>query len=121
MDKLVFKSFTWPVNPETYQETWAREAVYEKNEAGDLVFSGMGERKRVITGSGVFFGAGAAENFQKLAEIFEDAGAGTLTHPVWGKRTVYFTGLQMTQSPRADHVAYSFTFQEADSEGALPQ
>ena len=45
MDKLKFKTFTWPTNPETYREEWIREALYEKNDDGDSVFDCMGTRR----------------------------------------------------------------------------
>jgi len=121
MEKLVFKAFTWPINPEKYQEAFLREPLYDKTDSGDSVFAGMGPMKRVITGSGAFFGADAYTHFNNLAKVFSDPAKGTLTHPVCGSRTVYFTQLQMTQSPKSDYVAYSFEFTEADSEGAIPK
>lgn len=121
MDKLSFKSFTWPINPEVYQEEYIREPLYAKTDDGSSVFSGMGPMKRVITGSGAFFGPDATTNFSKLAALFNSAERGGLDHPVFGTRSVYFTGLQMTQSPKSDYVAYSFEFREADEEGAIPK
>lgn len=121
MDKLSFKTFTWPTNPEVYHEDFVRDALYAKTDDGDSVFSGMGPMKRVITGSGAFFGTDAYANFNKLAALFGYTTAGTLTHPVCGTRTVYFTKLQMSQSPKADYVAYSFEFTEADEDGAIPK
>lgn len=121
MDKLNFKSFTWPINPEVYHEEYIREPIYAKTDDGSSVFSGMGPMKRVITGSGAFFGSDASANFSKLAALFESEVEGTLKHPIWGSRVVYFTALQMTQSPKSDYVAYSFEFREADEEGAIPK
>ena len=121
MNKLTFKTFTWPNNPETYHEDFARDALYDKTDNGDSVFSGMGPMKRVITGSGAFFGTDAYTSFNTLAVLFSDATRGELTHPVWGKRTVYFTKLQMAQGPKSDYVAYSFEFREADADGAIPK
>lgn len=121
MANLTFKTFSWPVNPETYHESYEREPVYDKAEDGSSVFSGMGPMKRVITGSGAFFGENASSDFSKLAELFADGSMGSLVHPVWGARNVYFTGLSITQPPKADYVAYSFTFTEADSDGAIPK
>lgn len=121
MTKLKFKTFTWPTNPEVYHEDFVRDALYAKTDDGDSVFSGMGPMKRVITGSGAFFGTEAYTNFNKLAALFGDATTGTLTHPVCGERTVYFTKLQMSQSPKSDYVAYSFEFKEADADGAIPK
>lgn len=121
MDSLTYKTFSWPNNPEVYREDYVREALYSKANNGDTVFSGMGPLKRVITGSGAFFGSDAAATFIRLAAVFAAPEAGALVHPVWGTRSVYFTKLQMTQSPRADYVAYSFEFTEADEEGAIPK
>ena len=121
MDKLIFKTFTWPINPEVYQEDYVRDPIYAKTDDGSSVFSGMGPMKRVITGSGAFFGAEASENFSELSALFESDDMGLLTHPVWGKRAVYFTKLQMTQSPKSNYVAYSFEFAEADEEGSIPK
>ena len=120
-DRLQFKTFIWPQQPEEYREEFLREPVYVKNGAGDSVFSGMGPMKRVILGSGAFRGADAYTNFGSLAALFAENGTGTLIHPTFGSRTVYFTGLQLHQSPRRDYVAYSFEFTEADADGAIPK
>ncbi len=121
MEKLKFKTFTWPINPETCQEAFLREPVYAKTADGTMAFAGMGAMKRVITGSGAFLGDGAYNVFRQLSDLFADPAMGTLTHPVWGERSVYFTELQASQTPKKDYVAYSFTFTEADEEGAIPQ
>lgn len=121
MTKLKFKTFTWPVNPEVYHEDFVRDALYARTDDGDSVFSGMGPMKRVITGSGAFFGTDAYTNFNALAALFGEKTHGVLIHPVCGERTVYFTKLQMSQSPRADYVAYSFEFTEADADGVIPK
>lgn len=120
MDKISFKTFIWPLNPESYQEELVREPVYEKTNSGTK-FSGMGPQKRVITGKGAFLGPEAVGSFQTLANLFAEPEAGTLTHPLLGIRTVYFTALTVTQSPRADCVAYSFEFTEADAKGEIPE
>ena len=120
-ERLQFKTFIWPQQPEEYREEFLREPVYVKNGAGDSVFSGMGPMKRVIVGSGAFRGADAYTNFGALAALFAENGTGTLIHPAFGSRTVYFTGLQLHQSPRRDYVAYSFEFTEADADGAIPK
>lgn len=121
MDKLVYKSFTWPQNPEYYRQSYVREPVYVKDEEGNVTFSGLGALKRTITGSGAFFGETAYENFMELAALCDTDVAGALTHPVWGKVSAFLTKLEMSQEPRADYVAYSFTFQVADADGNIPQ
>ena len=121
MEKLLYKNFLWPQNPDHYQQTWVREPVYEKNVGGETVFAGMGPMKRTVTGSGKFFGATAYTDFLELAKVFEEDSPGGLVHPVFGTCRCYFTELQVTQEPRADYVAYRFEFREADADGAIPQ
>lgn len=121
MNKLVYKNYVWPQNPDHYQQDYVREPVYEKNDAGETEFTGMGPMKRTITGSGAFFGVTAYTDFLALAKVFEEATCGSLVHPVWGTYSCYFTELRLTQEPRADYVAYRFEFREADADGAIPQ
>lgn len=121
MDKLIFKTFTWPQNPENYQVSRLREPVYEKNAAGDTVFAGMGEEKITITGSGAFSGETAYTDFKKLAALFADSTCGTLTDPTWGQFSVFLTELELTQVPRSNYVAYRFQFTGANADGEIPQ
>ena len=120
MEKMRFKTFTWPHNPHTYAEEFVREPLYQKNDQNITVFQDMGPMKRVITGTGVFFGETAFSDFQTLAALFSEKTTGTLFHPVWGSRTVWFTELELTQDPTENAVSYRFTFREADSSGGLP-
>jgi len=121
MDKLVYKSYIWPQNPEHYQQTYVREPIYEKNSSGETAFTGMGPMKRTITGSGSFFGETAYTDFLALAQVFEDKTAGSLVHPVFGTYRCYFTELVLTTEPRAGYVSYKFEFRETDEDGAIPQ
>lgn len=120
-ESLKFKTFTWPNQPEEYREEWVREPVYVRSGAGNDVFSGMGPAKRVITGSGVFFGTDAHNDFKALEALFEETGTGTLIHPFYGSRMVYFTGLELRENTRRDYAAYSFEFTEADEAGTIPK
>lgn len=121
MEKLSYKTFVWPRNPSTYQEECIREGVYEKNDAGEDVFQGMGLLKRTITGTGTFFGDTAFADFKALAKLFGESTPGNLEHPVWGIRYCYFTGLEMTQEPKDNCVSYRFEFREAQTNGILPK
>ena len=120
MDKMTFKTFTWPNNPEKYREELVRESIHVKNGVY-WNYYGMQPAKRVITGSGAFFGPNAVADFKALAALFADSEAGTLTHPVFGERNVCFMALELEQSVKPEYVAYSFEFREADADGAIPQ
>ncbi len=121
MGNLTYKTFVWPQNPENCRQLYQRKAVYGKNEADETVFLGLSGLKHTITGSGAFTGEDALACFQQLAALCGDPLAGELVHPVWGTVSAFLTELQMDREPRKDYIAYSFTFQVADSEGAIPQ
>lgn len=120
MDYLSYKTFVWPQNPRTYREEAVREPQYY-TEDGVTVFDGMGQLKRVITGSGVFCGENAFDQFKELVKLMEDSTAGNLEHPVWGIRYCYFTGLELVQEPRENYVSYQFTFTQALANGTVPK
>ncbi len=119
MGHLSYKTFVWPRNPQTYQESSTRKAKYHTAD-GITYYDGMGDLQRVIRGSGVFFGEGAFDTFKQLVLLMEEKTAGNLEHPVWGIRYCYFTGLELTQEPRENYVSYSFEFTQALANGVVP-
>lgn len=121
MDKLRYRTYTWPHNPTTYAETIRRTPVYALTSDGTYVFAGMGGMKRIISGTGAFYGADAYEQFKALQAVAEKAGTGDLIHPIWGTRKCYFTSLEMTQEPRENYIPYRFSFTCVDSEGNIPR
>ena len=121
MANLSFGTFTWPNDPECYEESCVREPVYSQTEDGRTVFSSMGPVKRTITGSGAFFGSNAYNSFKSLLALVSQEKPASLVHPIWGTRSVFLTELKSTMEPRENYVAYSFTFREADSSGAIPK
>lgn len=120
MDSLSYKTFVWPQNPHTYKEEYIREPKYHTQD-GVTYYDGMGGMQRIITGSGVFFGEDAFEQFRSLAALFEDSTAGNLEHPIWGIRYCYFTGLELTQEPKENCVSYKFEFTGALTNGEVPR
>lgn len=120
MSLLKYKDFTWPNNPHTYRETVTREPMYVTQE-GVSTYSGMSGTRRVISGSGVFFGEEAYGDFLALVEVAEDNTPGSLIHPVWGTRYCYLTKLELEQEPRENYVSYSFEFTQARSDGEVPK
>lgn len=115
MANMCFGSFTWPNDPEKYEEKCTREPVYTEDGDGNKVLSGVGPVKRTVTGSGAFFGATAYANFNALLALMDRGEAANLIHPVWGTRKAFLTELVSLMELRENFVAYSFTFQEAVS------
>lgn len=120
MAHLSYKTFVWPQNPRTYQEECSREAKYHTSD-GVTYFDGMGDMRRIITGSGVFYGEDAFAQFKLLQKLMEESTPGNLEHPVWGIRYCYFTGLELVQEPKDNVVSYRFEFTQALTNGEVPK
>lgn len=115
-----FKTYVWPHNPRSYTISYQREMVAHKVPFGRYVLQNLGLARRVMKGEGEFIGAGAYEEFKKLAAVFYSEGAGLLVHPVWQTARAYFVELALAQEPRAEYVRYTFAFWE-DYEGYSDQ
>ena len=107
-----YKTYTWPHNPETYEITWERKVGLHKIPFGRYCMQDLGITCRVMRGEGVFAGAGAYQEFQKLANVFSRSGPGILSHPVWRAASAYFVKLELKEQPLPDYVRYSFEFWE---------
>ena len=121
MQRMSYKGWVWPQNPEKFEQKYLREPVYYKNSQKVWVFAGMGPLKRTIRGEGAFYGNDAFSDFKALAALFANEASGELVHPVWGTVQAYFTELEMTQEPRENEISYRFAFREADMNDAVPK
>ena len=63
MDKMKYRMFTWPENPEEFGIYMVCEPQYQLNNIGQYEYTDIGPLCRVYTGSGVFFGPDAVEWF----------------------------------------------------------
>lgn len=120
MDYLSYKTFVWPQNPHTYREVTTRTPVYYTQD-GETYFRGMSGLKRTISGSGVFYGEDAYEQYKKLQKLSEDMSAGNLEHPIFGIRYCYLTLLEVLQEPKENYVSYRFEFTQALLNGEVPK
>lgn len=121
MEKMKFRMFTFPENPETFSIAASRTPEYTIADDGTVTYEGLGPLCRVITGSGVFHGEDAVDDLNALAVIMAAGSVGELVHPVWGSIQACLTGLELDQESREDYVAYKFTFREADESGMIPR
>ena len=111
-----YKNYIWPHNPRTYNIGYERKMAVHKVPFGRYRLQDLGLTRRVMKGEGEFAGPDAYQEFKKLASVFYLNGPGTLVHPVWQTAEAYFVELSLRQEPRADYVAYSFTFWECEPE-----
>ena len=87
---MQYKSYVWPHNPRTYTIQYVRKVAVHKVPFGRYAMQDLGLGRRVMKGEGEFYGAGAYEEFKKLASVFYHSGPGTLIHPVWQSAKAYF-------------------------------
>ena len=120
MDFLSYKTFVWPQNPHTYREVTTRTPVYYTQD-GETYFRGMSGLKRIISGSGVFYGEDADDQYKKLQKLSEDVSAVNLEHPIFGIRYCYLTLLEVLQEPKENYVSYRFEFTQALLNGEIPK
>lgn len=119
-DKLTYKGWSWPRNPERFLIEAVREPEYTKDASGVVTYKGLGALCRIITGGGVFSGTGAAAQYKALAAFLDSDAAGALIHPVWGSFHACLVELKMEPESREDWIDYSFVFREADAKGSIP-
>lgn len=120
MEKMKYKFWTWPENPETFLIDAVAEPMYTIADDGTITYDGLGPVCRVISGRGVFCGEEANNSFNALAVIMAMRTVGELVHPTWGTFQAYLTGLKMEEESREGYIVYSFTFREADESGMIP-
>ena len=107
-----YKDYTWPHNPESCAVEYRRQIAAHKIPLGGWYLQDLGRTYRIFRGEGTFAGERAYEEFQTLAEVFDQTGPGLLVHPVWRTERAYFVSLSVTEEPRPDYVRYRFVFWE---------
>ena len=112
LEPMRYKSYTFPHNPRTYTIAFERLTAVHKFPWGryGVLFWGGGRGGR--GGVGLLAGAGAYDEFKRLASLFYQDGPGILVHPVWQTASAYFTELSLAEEPLPDYVRYRFAFVE---------
>ena len=93
-----YKDYTWPHNPESCAVEYRRQIAAHKIPLGGWYLQDLGRTYRIFRGEGTFAGERAYEEFQTLAEVFDQTGPGLLVHPVWRTVSAYFVTLDSTAS-----------------------
>ena len=120
MKPMTYKVFTWLESPESFHIQAVRVPVYTIDSNGSFDYQGLGPMCRIISGSGVFRGEYAYENFNTLQVLMATGTPGDLVHPIWGTISAFLIQLDMKSEAGADYVEYSFSFREADESGSIP-
>ncbi|MEF9970895.1 MAG: LysM peptidoglycan-binding domain-containing protein [Oscillospiraceae bacterium] len=116
LSPMRYGDYTWPHNPKLYEIVYSRRIVCNKVPFGLYTLQDMGRDQRILRGEGEFAGAGAYDEFKKLACMFYESEPKVLVHPIWQSAPAWFVSLKLKQEPREDYVRYEFEFWEC-SEG----
>ncbi len=120
METMKYKGFSWPHNPEKLKLDYRRDPQYGEDAQGLPVYIGMGQRRCIVSGSGVFTGELAIETFEELEVLFRESTGGILFLPHGDSFQAYFSQLTVEQDSREQYIHYSFTFLGTDEKGAIP-
>jgi nucleoid-associated protein YgaU len=110
---MKYKTFTWPNNPTNISINVEKRIIkHEYPEIDGAEFEELGLGPKIFSGSGVFFGKNAYNNFIKLNKVFSDKKTGKLYHPKYGTSMVKMTKLTSKEEPLPNYVEYDFEFVE---------
>lgn len=110
LNKIKYKDFTFPNNPETTGFKCDRSYIKHKypNLAGNEL-EDFGINAIVITGSGYFFGDKAYDSFHKLYQEFKKDGVGGFSHPIFTEVTRgLMVSLESSVEPQSNAIKYTF-------------
>ena len=108
--KIKYKSFTFPINPETTSMKCDRSYIKHKYpELAGNELEDFGVNACIISGTGVFIGNNAYSNAKKLYDEYKKNGVGTVKHPIysWITRGL-MTNLEFTNEPEVNVIHYTF-------------
>lgn len=117
LDKIRYKDFKFPNNPETTAFKCDRSYIKHKYpELAGNELEDFGINAIVITGSGYFFGKDAYNTFISLYNEYMKGGVGSFSHPIFTQVTRgLMTILEGNVGAEVDAIRYSFEV-VADSE-----
>lgn len=121
MNLMSYKTFTFPCNPARIEvKTENMISTAHCPEFGP-VHQHLGPRRRVITGSGVFYGGTARGSYCALETLLWQQTAGALYLPGLGTVVAFLSELSLTEEGDGNLLRYTFRFDEyisaTDGEG----
>ncbi|HHV31049.1 MAG TPA: LysM peptidoglycan-binding domain-containing protein [Clostridiales bacterium] len=117
LQPMSYKSYVWPVNPETVRMEAARNLKEVALPFSGSVVQDLGAGRRMVSGAGRFTGSTCLDDYAQLESVFAAGGSGVLRLPGGQVLSAVFSCLKMTGKAGPDCITYEFTFLE-DAAGA---
>ncbi len=110
---MSYKNFIFPVNPSVIRIVHSRTVSQQKIPFAQSKVSDLGEKARIISGEGEFFGPGCLDTFTRLQIVFHSQGGGMLYLPSQKPVFALFESLELIGEDVGNIIKYSFRFVES--------
>ncbi len=110
-EKMKFKDFIFPVNPSVITIAAGRRICRQECAYGTTDIGDFGERLRVVSGEGEFFGQDCMEQFEQLKNTM--GGVGRLFIPLQNPMNAVFEKLELKCEDVEGVIRYVFQFVES--------
>lgn len=112
LNVMKFKNYVWPHNPSTINVSVKRDLKEVMIPFKGSVIQDYGREKRIVSGSGQFFGDGCIEQFDSLFFVFKQGGRGYLSLPGMDSFLAVFKELKLVGNSMPNVLTYKFEFWE---------
>lgn len=112
LNVMKFKNYVWPHNPSTINVSVKRDLKEVMIPFKGSVIQDYGREKRIVSGSGQFFGDGCIEQFDSLFFVFKQGGRGYLSLPGMDSFLAVFKELKLVGNSMPNVLTYNFEFWE---------
>lgn len=112
LNVMKFKNYVWPHNPSTINISVKRDLKEVLIPFKGSIIQDYGREKRIVSGSGQFFGDDCIEQFDSLFLVFKQGGRGFLYLPGMDSFLAVFKELKLVGNSMPNILTYNFEFWE---------
>ena len=112
LNVMKFKNYVWPHNPSKINVSVKRDLKEVMIPFKGSVIQDYGREKRIVSGSGQFFGDDCIEQFDSLFFVFKQGGRGYLSLPGMDSFLAVFKELKLVGNSMPNVLTYNFEFWE---------
>lgn len=109
---MKFKDYEWINNPKQITIEQSKNIKEFNLPYVGSCLQNFGNEKKIVKGTGEFFGETAKEQFNDLYQVYEQKESGILSIPGIESFTAMFKSIKMSLDATPDFIAYTFEFWE---------
>lgn len=109
---MKYKDYIWHHNPKELHVSTLKNLKETIIPFNGSVFQNFGREKRIVKGTGEFFGEDCIEQFDELFKLFKNKSSGFLSIPNMSPFLAEFKSLEMNIQTKPNVISYSFEFWE---------